>query len=126
MRSRQPKHSRQDAYTLGLRAEQLASFLLFFKGYKVIAKRWPSPVGEIDLIARRGHTLVFIEVKARPSLNAALESIRPHQRARILRGAQDFLAKHPRYSDYNLRFDAVVVAPGLLPRHLPNAFDATR
>jgi putative endonuclease len=70
--------------------------------------------------------LVFVEVKARATLDLAAESIRPGQRARIVRGAEAFLSRHPRFSGYDMRFDAVLVAPGRLPRHLKAAFDAGR
>ncbi|MGQ4273981.1 YraN family protein [Terrihabitans sp. B22-R8] len=115
--------ARRAAYTLGLRAETIAALLLRLKGYRILARRYPAPVGEIDLVALRRRTLVFIEVKARATLDDAAASILPFQRSRIVRGAEAFLSRHPRFSGYDMRFDAVLVAPGHLPRHLEAAFD---
>jgi putative endonuclease len=111
---------------LGLRAETLAALLLRLKGYRILARRYPAPVGEIDIIAQRGRTVAFVEVKARPTLDLALEAIRPFQRARIQRGAEAFLAKHAYLSGHDLRFDAVLVTPGRRPTHIVNAFEARR
>jgi putative endonuclease len=121
MRGRSP--TRHAAYGLGLRAEALAALMLQLKGYRILARRFSAPVGEIDLVARRGRTLVFVEVKARASLDAAAHAIQPIQRARIVRGAEAFLARHPHFAGFDMRFDAVLVAPGHLPRHLKAAFD---
>jgi putative endonuclease len=68
--------SRRAGYRQGLRAETIAALFLRLKGYRILARRFTSPVGEIDLVARRGTSLVFVEVKARPTLDAAAESIR--------------------------------------------------
>lgn len=118
--------NRRRAYTLGLRAETLAALLLRLKGYHIVARRFAAPVGEIDLVVRRGNVLVFVEVKARQRMELALEAIRPHQRRRIARGAEAFLAHNPHFSGLDLRFDAVLVTPGRFPRHLPNAFESNR
>jgi len=126
MRAPSPLDLRRAANSAGLRAETAAALLLRLKGYRVLARRFPAPVGEIDLIVRRGKLLAFVEVKARPTLDMAAESIRPAQRVRIVRGAEAFLSRHPRYTGYDLRFDAVLVAPGRFPRHLEAAFDAGR
>lgn len=121
-----PRLTRRNSYMLGLRAETLAALLLRLKGYRVLARRYPAPVGEIDIVARRGRTLAFVEVKARPSLELALEAIRPFQRARIQRGAEAFLSRHPHLAGLDLRFDAVLVVPGRRPLHMTNAFEARR
>ena len=117
--------SRRAAYGLGHRAETFAALWLRCKGYRILARRYKTPVGEIDLVARRGKFIAFVEVKARPTLDAALESIRHTQRARIIRGAEAFLSRHPHYVNHFLRFDAILIAPGRLPRHLIAAFDAS-
>lgn len=116
--------SRRAGYRLGLRAETLAALFLRAKGYRILARRYASPVGEIDIVARKGKALVFVEVKARPSLDIAHEAIRQSQRARIVRGAEAYLSRNPHYVNHDLRFDAVLIAPGRLPRHLISAFDA--
>jgi putative endonuclease len=117
------KLRRVAAYGSGLRAETLAGWLLRLKGYRILAQRYASPVGEIDLVAMRGKTLVFVEVKARATLDGAALSISPYQRARIVRAAGAFLSRHPHLAGCEMRFDAILVAPGHLPRHLKAAFD---
>jgi putative endonuclease len=92
-----------------------------------MAKRYRSKLGEIDIIAARGKTLAFVEVKARGSRRAASEAITPRQRERLGRAAADFLARHPRYNRHVLRFDAMLVMPWRWPVHVPNAWqDSSR
>ena len=123
--TRLPRPERQLAFRLGLSAETRAAVLLMAKGYRVVARRWKSPVGEIDLVVRRGRLLVFVEVKARPHADAAAEAVTERQQQRIVAAAKAWLARHPRDHDRYIRFDAVLVAPWRLPRHLKAAFDAT-
>ena len=115
---------RRAAYGRGRGAETQAALWLRLKGYRILARRLATPVGEIDLIARRGRTIAFVEVKARPTAEAALLALRPRQQARIVRAAQSFLARHPAAAGCDLRFDVIVVVPRRLPRHLPGAFTA--
>ncbi|PWB64158.1 MAG: YraN family protein [Bradyrhizobiaceae bacterium] len=115
---------RQAAFRLGLSAETRAAALLLAKGYRIAARRWKSPVGEIDIVARRGDLLVFVEVKARARLDEAAEAVTPRQRRRIVAAAAAWLARHPGDAARPMRFDVVLVAPWRLPRHLPAAFDA--
>ena len=116
------------SWTRGLRAETIAALWLMLKGYRVLGRRVRfaagSGAGEIDLIARRGRTLAFVEVKARPDLDAAAFALAPEQRRRIVRAAQAFLAARPDLGRLHVRFDAVLVAPGRLPRHWPGAWTA--
>lgn len=116
---------RRAAFRLGLTAEVKAAALLLAKGYRIVARRWRSPVGEIDLVARRGRVLVFVEVKARGRLDDAAESVTPRQRRRIVAGAHAWLASHQRDVTRDIRFDVVLVAPRRWPRHIQAAFDAT-
>jgi putative endonuclease len=115
---------RQAAFKLGVSAEGRAALLLAAKGYRELARRWKSPVGEIDLVVRRGKTIVFVEVKARPPLDDAAWAVLPRQQRRIVAAAEAWLAAHPEHAGYDLRFDAVLVAPGRLPQHLVAAFEA--
>jgi putative endonuclease len=115
---------KQAAFRLGVSAEGRAALLLAAKGYRELARRWKSPVGEVDLVMRRGRTLVFVEVKARPKLDDAAWSVLPRQKRRVVAAAEAWLAAHPEYAGYDIRFDAVLVAPGRLPRHLAAAFEA--
>jgi putative endonuclease len=115
---------RQAAFKLGVSAEGRAALLLAAKGYRELARRWKSPVGEVDLVVRRGRTLVFVEVKARPHIDDAAWSVLTRQKRRIVAAAEAWLAAHPEHAGYDIRFDAVLVAPGRLPQHLVAAFEA--
>src|SRR5690242_15334453 len=116
---------RQAAFRLGLSAETRAAALLLAKGYRVVARRWKSAVGEVDIVARRRNLLLFVEVKARERLDDAAEAVTERQRRRIIAAAQAWLAAHPDDVTCDIRFDAVLVAPRRLPRHLAAAFDAS-
>jgi putative endonuclease len=120
-----PRPERQIAFRLGLSAESRAAAFLIAKGYRIVARRWKSPVGEIDIVARRRRVLVFVEVKARDHLDAAAESVSERQKRRIISAAEAWLAAHPDDIHCNIRFDAMLVAPRALPRHIPAAFDAS-
>ena len=120
-----PRPERQVAFRLGLSAESRAAAFLIAKGYRIVARRWRSPVGEIDIVARRRGTLIFVEVKARASLDEAAEAVVMRQRRRIIGAAQAWLASHPGDATCDMRFDAMLVAPGKLPRHIVAAFDAS-
>ena len=106
----------------GLVAEGLAAWMLRFKGYRVLATRYRTPLGEIDIVARRGHVLAFVEVKARPTLEAGLEAIAAEGYRRIEAAADLYLSRHPQFSNFTLRFDLVVVRPRHWPHHIENAF----
>jgi putative endonuclease len=122
---RVPKPERVAAFGLGISAESRAAAYLIAKGYRILARRWKSPLGEIDIIARRRQLLVFVEVKARASLDRAAESVLPRQRERIAAAAEAWLATYPDPKITDMRFDAILVAPGKLPRHIPAAFEAS-
>ena len=123
---------RKQAYGFGLSAESYARAFLRLKGYRILDQRLKgqrgSRHGEIDVIARRGRTLVFAEVKARQSLAHAREAISPRQQDRI-RAAADAIIARVNYQNprpLNGRFDAILVTPGRfgLPRlkHIQNAW----
>jgi putative endonuclease len=95
------------------------------KGYRVLAKRFRTPHGEIDLVAKRRNLVAFIEVKARATLDDAAFAVTPRQQARIINAAQIWLVAHPEYAQFDLRFDAILIAPRRLPRHVLAAFDAS-
>ena len=120
-----PRPERVAAFRVGLSAESRAAALLIAKGYRILARRFRTPVGEIDIVARRRHLLVFVEVKARQRLDDAAWSVTERQRARIIGAAEAWLANHPDQNIRDIRFDAMLVAPGRLPRHIPAAFDAS-
>lgn len=115
-----------NSYTRGRLAEKIARFFLLFKGYRLVAYNHitgrGTTAGEIDLIVRRGKTLVFVEVKQRRSLDTAAYSVLPHQRQRIRRAAENFVAKNPQYQGYDFRFDVFLVQLPFTLRHLQNTF----
>ncbi len=120
-----PGADRRLAFRLGLSAESRAAAFLIAKGYRILARRFRTPVGEIDIVARRMGTLVFVEVKARDRLDDAAEAIGKRQVQRIIGAAQLWLARHPEDAFRDMRFDVVLIVPGRLPRHLQAAFDAS-
>jgi len=120
-----PAPERQAAFALGLSAESRAAAYLIAKGYRIVARRWRSPVGEIDIVARRRRTLIFVEVKARLTHDEAAEAVIGRQQRRIVAAAEAWLASHPDDVNYDMRFDVVLVAPKSLPRHIEAAFDAS-
>lgn len=109
------------AWRRGRRAERIAAWLLRLKGYAILATGLRLPPGEIDIVARRGGILVFVEVKARGDLALAADAVRRRQRARIGRAALHFLAMRPDLAGLGARFD-VILFGGLLPRHIPDAW----
>jgi putative endonuclease len=121
-----PRPERQVAFRLGVSAESRAAAFLIAKGYRILARRWRSPLGEIDIIACRGRLLIFVEVKARDSIEEAAWSVTDRQRARIAAAAEAWLARRGNHPFRDIRLDAVLVAPGRIPRHIPAAFDSDR
>jgi putative endonuclease len=117
--------ARVAAFRTGLSAESRAGAYLMAKGYRILARRFRTPYGEIDIVARKRNLVAFIEVKARPSLDEAAYAVTPRQQARIIQAAQAWLMAHPEHGEYELRFDAMLIAPRRLPRHLLAAFDAS-
>ncbi|HEX7777290.1 MAG TPA: YraN family protein [Parvibaculum sp.] len=110
------------AHAAGLRAEAIAALMLRLKGYSILARRMKTRLGEIDLIAKRGRSLVFVEVKARGNLDGAAEALMADQRARLARAAALFVAARPALAALDMRFDVVLVAPRRWPRHLADAW----
>lgn len=120
MRPASPQRVKADAK--GRWAETLAAFVLRAKGYRILARRYRAPMGEIDLIARRGRRLAFVEVKARRSLDDGAWSVTPRQQRRIAQGAQSWLARRPELARLDIGFDVILLAPRALPRHIQDAF----
>ena len=118
------RRQRRAAFRFGLSAESRAALLLRLQGFRVVARRWRGPIGEIDIVARRGRLLAFVEVKARDTLDDAAEAVGPAQQRRIALAAQAWLASHPQDRDRDIRFDVVLIAPRRWPRHLRAAFEA--
>lgn len=106
----------------GRRAELIALLSLMVRGYRPVARNLKTPVGEIDLIMRRGSVLAVIEVKTRGSYTQAAEAILPQQQARIRRATEWLLASRPDLAALTIRFDAVLVLPATWPKHLKGAY----
>lgn len=113
---------RKRAHDRGLWAEWLAAGLLLVKGYRILGRRVRNRAGELDLIARRGNVVAFVEVKARADAAAAETALGERQRQRITRAASAWLAGQPHLQALNPRFDLILVSPGLLPRHRTDAW----
>jgi putative endonuclease len=119
----EPRPERVAAFRVGLSAESRAAAFLIAKGYRILARRFRTPVGEVDIVARRRKVLVFVEVKARNRLDDAAEAVTDRSKLRIVAAAEAWLAQHPEDVTSEMRFDAVLVAPGKMPRHIMAAFE---
>ena len=115
-------------YHRGHLAEILAQLYLHLHGYRLICRNFVTgrgtTAGEIDLIMRRGHTLIFAEIKQRQSLDAAAYAISAAQKQRIIRGAQNFLKHNPQFAGFDMRFDAVLIKWPWRICHIKNAWTA--
>jgi putative endonuclease len=111
------------ARAFGARGEAIAAEWLESQGYRILARQFRIPGGEIDIVAARGETVAFVEVKARPKLDAALATIREGQRRRLARAVATWLARNPWAANgYVLRGDAVFVDASRRPLHIEDAF----
>ena len=113
---------RQRAYRRGHRGEWLAALALMLKGYRIVARRYRTKLGEIDLIARRGDLVLIVEVKARRTLIEAMEAIARESERRIEGAADLWLSRQPDYGRLSVRFDMVAVLPWRWPVHVENVF----
>jgi putative endonuclease len=117
-----PAPNKLQAYRRGHFAEGFAALALQAKGYRIVARRFRTKLGEIDLIARRGDLVAIVEVKARPSLPDAMDAIGGLSQRRIEGAADLWLARQPDYARLSLRFDMVAVLPWRWPVHVENIF----
>ena len=118
--------ARRGAYTRGLAAERLCALRLRLSGWRILARRYETPVGELDIVAKRGALIAFVEVKHRAERRGVLEAITARQRRRIEDAATIFLSRHPNWRKLSLRFDVMVVTPWRWPSHLPDAWRPDR
>ena len=113
-------------YHRGHFAEFLAQIYLNLHGYRLVFRNFVTgrgtTAGEIDLIMRRGHLLIFVEIKQRQSLDTAAYAISTAQKQRIIRGAQNFLKHNPQFIGYDMRFDAVLIKWPWQICHIKNAW----
>ncbi|MBX7248343.1 MAG: YraN family protein [Caulobacteraceae bacterium] len=122
-----PRRTRRESGSRGRRegrfAEAVAAVWLMLKGYQILGFRLKTPQGEIDLLARKGRTLAVVEVKRRATVDLALASIQSAQRERLLRAGRTLAARRAPLRQLALRLDLIALAPGRLPRHVPNIFN---
>ena len=121
------KQKTQTAYHKGHFAETIALWYLRLKGYRFVARNYTvkrgTGAGEIDLIMKKGKTIVFFEVKKRRTYHLSAEAITIENQMRVVRSSAVFLRQHPEYNGYQMRYDAILFSDyHFLPRHIVNAW----
>ena len=106
----------------GRRAEAWAAVWLMLRGYRILGFRLKTPQAEIDLLAKKGAVLAVVEVKRRTTIEAALEAVSGDQRERLRRAGAALAARRPGLAACAVRLDLLAIAPGRLPRHVPDAW----
>ena len=123
--SKQKSNFRQFNEAAGRRGEFWAALFLQLQGYRIIGRRVKTPVGEIDLIARRGDTIAIVEVKSRSFSHQEAEALLAVNQHRIMRAARFCLTGRAEMANAHIRFDVIFLAPFAWPRHIVSAFDAS-
>ena len=113
--------NRQIAEKRGRKAETIAAWWLRLKGWRILARRARVPGGEVDLVARRGRTVAFVEVKQRGTEDAAAWALDEYRLRRVAAAAERLAPRYMRDGD-DIRIDALFIVPGRLPRHLINVW----
>jgi putative endonuclease len=108
----------------GRGAEAAAALWLQLKGYRILAQRVRMPACELDIIARKGRMLVFVEVKSRRTIAAAREAVTPELRRRLEQAAHQWSGRLRNANELLWRFDMMLLAPGRLPLHVRDAWRA--
>lgn len=111
---------RRNAYRRGHIGESRAAWALRLKGYRIVAKRYKTKSGEVDLIARKGDLVALVEVKARATLEQAMDAVTPTAMRRIEAAGDIWLTQQRDYARLSLRLDLVAVLPGRWPVHVQN------
>jgi putative endonuclease len=106
----------------GRRGEIFCALWLMARGYRILGFRLKTAQAEIDILARKGDTLAVVEIKRRRTLDEALEAVTPRQRQRLRRAAESIAATRGRLAGTAVRVDLIALAPGRLPRHVPDAW----
>jgi len=120
------KNKKHIAFHRGLRAESLAAWYLRLKCYSIVARRFKTRLGEIDIIAKRGNLVAIVEVKARPSLAQACQAVDKNSERRIEAAADLWLARQNYGKNLNLRFDVIIIRPWRWPHHIKAFFTSDR
>jgi putative endonuclease len=115
--------TRQQAERRGHRGEWLAAWALRLKGYRIVAIRFKTKGGEVDIIARKRDLIIMVEVKARPTLLEAMDSITPTALRRIESAGDAWLAKQPDFAKLSVRYDMVAVLPRKWPVHVERIYE---
>ena len=113
--------NRQVAEARGRRAETIAAWWLRLHGWRILARRARVSGGEVDLVAKRGRTVAFVEVKQRNSEDAAAMALDQYRLRRVVVAAER-LAPRFAHAGEDIRIDAIFLVPGKLPRHLVNVW----
>jgi len=116
------RRARQKAFRKGLWSEVLAAMALRLKGYRILDRRFKTKLGEIDLVARKGQLIIFVEVKARNNVQSALDGVGFWSKKRISDAADIWISRQPDAADLSWRFDIIAVIPRKWPVHLQDAF----
>ncbi|RWX76773.1 YraN family protein [Neorhizobium lilium] len=114
--------SRRKAERRGHLSEYVAALYLLLKGYRILAIRHRTRLGEVDIVARKGNVLAFVEVKARRSEQAGIDAVGFDSQRRIRAASDLWLARHGNLATLSQRYDVIVVVPRRWPRHFPDAF----
>ncbi len=122
MSASRPDKKRLAAERRGHRGEMLASLALRLKGYRILARRFRTKQGEVDIIARKGDLVAMVEVKARKSVQLALDSVSATAQRRISSAGDLWLVKQKDYSRLSIRYDVICVVPGRWPVHFKNVW----
>ena len=113
--------ARQAAEAAGRRGERLAGWWLRLKGWTILDHRVRTPAGEVDLIARKGSLIAFVEVKTRRTAAELDFAIDERRLARVAAAAEILMPRYAGPGD-DIRIDVLLLAPGTRPRHIENAW----
>ncbi len=116
------KKRKKKIYWYGIYAERVAALWLQLKGYHIAERRFETYFGEIDIIARRGNVIAIVEVKARPTIEEAMEAVKQENRKRIDKAANVFMSRQSDAKKLRLRYDLIAISPWKLPRHIESFF----
>lgn len=104
----------------GYFGELLAALLLICKGYRILARRFKTPYGEIDIIAKKKNVVVFVEVKARKTMDKCFIAITRKQLQRIQNASEIFMSMKHQFANCDRRYDVILVANSSFPMHIEN------